>query len=254
MAGRLEGKIALITGAARGMGAEEARLFAQEGAKLVLADVLTDEVEQLAKELRAAGHEAVARPLDVTSEEEWGGGIAEAEERFGRLDVLVNNAGILDPTGIEDTTLEAWNRVIEVNQTGTWLGLKAAIPALRRAGGGSIVNISSIYGIVGSGTSAAYHASKGAVRVLTKTAAVQYGPEKIRVNSVHPGFIDTPMIAGVMPEGTRDVVVESLSAQAPLARLGVSKDVAYGVLYLASDESAFVTGSELVIDGGVTAR
>jgi cyclopentanol dehydrogenase len=253
MAGRLENKVVLITGASRGMGAEEARLFASEGANLALVDVRSDEVEQLAKDLGKAGHEVIARRLDVTSEEDWADSVAAVEERFGRLDVLINNAGVLDPMGVEDTTREAWNRVIEVNQTGVWLGMKASMPALRRAGGGSIVNISSIYGIVGSGASAAYHASKGAVRILTKTAAIQYGPEGIRVNSVHPGFIDTPMIHEVTPEGARAEVEAALSAQAPLARLGVAKDVAYGVLYLASDEAAFVTGSELVIDGGVTA-
>jgi cyclopentanol dehydrogenase len=254
MAGRLENKVALITGAGRGMGAEEARLFASEGAKLALGDVLGAEVEQLAKELEAAGTQAIALDLDVTCEEDWAAAVEAVEERFGRLDILINNAGILDPAGIEDSTRELWDRVIEVNQTGTWLGMKAVIPSLRRAGGGSIVNISSIYGIVGSGTSAAYHASKGAVRVLTKTAAIQYGPEGIRVNSVHPGFIDTPMIQGVIPEEARDEAEAALADQTPLARLGVSRDVAYGVLYLACDEAAFVTGSELVIDGGVTAR
>ena len=253
MSGRLEGKVALITGASRGMGAEEARLFASEGAKLALVDVLGDEVTALSKELAAGGHEVFAQRLDVTSEEDWGTAVTAVEDKFGRLDILINNAGILAAPGIEDTTREIWDQVIEVNQTGTWLGMKAAIPLLRKSGGGSIVNISSIYGIVGSGASAAYHASKGAVRVLTKTAAIQYGPEGIRVNSVHPGFIDTPMIDGVTPPGERGEVQAALAAQAPLARVGVSKDVAYGVLYLASDEAAFVTGSELVIDGGVTA-
>jgi NAD(P)-dependent dehydrogenase (short-subunit alcohol dehydrogenase family) len=253
MSGRLDGKVAMITGAARGMGATEARLFAREGARLVLGDVLDEALAKLASELEGAGHEVLAQRRDVTQEGEWAAFVAAAEARFRRLDVLVNNAGILDMAGIEETSGEAWDRVVAVNQTGVWLGMKAAVPAMRRAGGGSIVNKSSIFGIVGSGGSAAYHATKGAVRLLTKTAALQYAPEAIRVNSVHPGYIDTPMVREAIPE-VGEMSDELIAMQVPLGRMGLPEDIAQGVLYLASDESSYVTGAELVIDGGVTAR
>jgi len=250
--GRLEGKVALITGAARGQGAAEARLFGREGARLVLGDILDESLEELADELATAGHAVVAPHLDVRSEGEWKGAVAAAEERFGRLDILVNNAAIADTTGLERTTRELWDRIVSVNQTGTWLGMKAALPALRRAGGGSIVNVSSIFGLVGSGGSAAYHATKGAVRLLSKTAALELASDKIRVNSVHPGCIDTPMFHESMPPGAS--ADEIAAAGTPLGRLGTPEEIAHGVLYLASEESSFVTGTELVIDGGYTAR
>jgi len=243
----------MITGAARGMGATEARLFAREGARLVLGDVLDEPLAKLASELEGAGHEVLAQRHDVTRESEWNAFVAAAEARFGRLDVLVNNAGILDIAGVEETSCEIWNRVIAVNQTGVWLGMKAVVPVMRRAGGGSIVNKSSIFGIVVSGASAAYHATKGAVRLLTKTAALQYAPEAIRVNSVHPGYIDTPMVREAMPE-VGELSDELIALQVSLGRMGLPEDIARGVLYLASDESSYVTGAELVSDGGVTAR
>ncbi|MBW2268741.1 MAG: glucose 1-dehydrogenase [Deltaproteobacteria bacterium] len=254
MAGRLEGKVGLITGAARGQGAAEAELFAREGARLLITDILEEPLAKLAEEISSGGHEIVARRLDVQEEEPWSEAASFAEKRFGRIDFLINNAGIADPAGIEDTTRERWDQIIAINQTGVWLGMRAVLPAMRRAGGGSIVNISSIFGIIGSGTSAAYHGTKGAVRLLTKTAAVEYASESIRVNSIHPGYIDTPMAREAVPEDMRDQFAPLIAATVPLGRMGVSQDIAYGALYLASDESAYMTGSELVIDGGVTAR
>ena len=245
MVDRLRGKVALITGAARGQGEAEARLFAREGARLALADVLEESLQAVAADLRGQGCEVLAARLDVSSEREWAAFIAETERSFGRLDVLVNNAAILGNAGVLDTSLEEWNRVVAVNQTGVWLGMKHGIPLMIRSGGGSIVNISSIYGLIGSGIAAAYTGTKGAVRLLTKTAAVEYARDGIRVNSIHPGVINTAMSGEESVEEIRDT---------PMKRIGQPEEVAYGVLFLASDEASFVTGTELVIDGGYTAR
>jgi len=247
--GRLDGKVALISGAARGQGAEEARLFAREGAGVVLGDV-RPEGEAVAREIAAGGGRALFRRLDVTSEEDWAGAVAAAEAAFGHLDILVNNAGILGRPGILETSLELWNRVVAVNQTGPFLGMRAAIPALRRAGGGSIVNISSALATVGYGESASYTAAKGALTALTRTVAVELAPEGIRVNVVHPGVIDTPMVddgVGRSPESLR-----AQAAVAPLGRIGTAGEMAAAVLYLASDEASFVTGATLAVDGGLT--
>lgn len=249
MADRLRGKVALISGGARGQGAVEGKLFAREGAKVVLGDVLEEEGRRTAEEIRAAGGEAVFVTLDVTKADDWQRAVDTAVGSYGKLDILVNNAGILQMEGVEDITQETWDRVMAVNATGVWLGMKAAVPALRRAGAGSIINISSISGLIGTGMQTAYQASKGAVRIMTKTAAMQYAREGIRVNSVHPGPIDTPMTTGLDRE-----LWQMFLRAVPLKRAGTSEDIAYGVLYLASDESSFVTGSELVIDGGYTAQ
>jgi len=249
---RLEGKVALISGGARGMGAVEARLFAREGAKVVLGDILEVEGRKVEAEIRATGGEALFVRLDVTDESHWKHAVDTAVERFGKLNVLVNNAGVGSHGRIEEVTLEAWNRVMDINSTGVFLGTKAAIPAMRRAGGGSIVNISSQLGLVGvDNSSPQYQASKGAVRLLTKATAIQYATERIRANSVHPGPIVTPMTEArrANPETFRLTV-----SRIPLGRYGEPEDVAYGVLYLASDESSFVTGAELVVDGGWTAQ
>jgi NAD(P)-dependent dehydrogenase (short-subunit alcohol dehydrogenase family) len=249
---RLAGKVALISGGARGMGAEEARLFAKEGARVVVGDVLEPEGKAVEEQIRAAGGEATFVRLDVTSEADWEHAVATAERLYGRLDVLVNNAGIGGGRRIEDTTLEEWERTMAVNATGVFLGTRAAIPALRRAGAGSIVNISSQLGLVGTDNSSPqYQASKGAVRLLTKATAIQYAKEGIRANSVHPGPIVTPMTEKrrADPDAYRLMV-----SRIPLGRYGRPDEVALGVLYLASDEAAFVTGSELVIDGGWTAQ
>jgi NAD(P)-dependent dehydrogenase (short-subunit alcohol dehydrogenase family) len=249
---RLPGKVALVSGGARGIGAATARLFAQEGARVVLGDLLDPEGRIVEVEIVAGGGEAAFVHLDVTSERDWEHAVATAATRFGRLDILVNNAGIGGAGRLEDTTLEDWNRVMDVNAKGVFLGTKAAIPAMRRAGAGSIVNISSQLGLVGmDDSSPQYQASKGAVRLLTKLTALQYAKERIRANSVHPGPIVTPMTAGRRAD---PAARERMVSRIPLGRYGEAEEVAYGVLYLASDEARFVTGSELVIDGGWTAQ
>ena len=247
---RLEGKVALISGGARGMGAEEALLFAQEGAKVVIGDVLEGEGRDIAAQI--PGGQAIFVRLDVTKEADWQRAVSMTEEVYKRLDILVNNAGVSAVGGIEDTTVEEWDRVMEVNAKGVFLGTKYAIPAMQRSGGGSIINISSQLGIVAMNESSPqYIASKGAVRLLTKSTALQYAEDGIRCNSVHPGPIVTPMTQGRRSD---EAVRELMESRIPLGRYGEAIDVAYGVLYLASDEASFVTGSELVIDGGWVAQ
>ena len=249
---RLENKVALISGGARGMGAAEARMFAREGAKVVIGDVLEAEGRQVEAEINEIGGECVFIHLDVTQESEWQQAVQTAVTRFGKLDVLVNNAGIVTKTRIVDTTVEEWDRMMNVNVKGVFLGTKAAIPEMRKAGGGSIINISSISGMIGHpGDSAAYNSSKGAVRIFTKSTAIQYAKEGIRANSIHPGSIDTPM-AG--PRLNDPELQRQAEAMTPLGRTAHPDEVAYGVLFLASDESSFMTGSEVVIDGGYTAQ
>ncbi len=248
---RLEGKVALISGGARGMGAAEARMFAREGAKVGIADILEDEGRRLEAEIAELGGEAIFIKLDATSEDDWNRAVDTIVSRFGKLDVLVNNAGIYRRGTVENTSVEDWDQIMDVNAKGVFLGTKAAIPAMRRAGGGSIVNISSTAGLVGSAGAAAYNASKGAVRLLTKATAIQYAKEGIRTNSVHPGPIETDMLAQVY---TSPQMREQRLSNIPLGRTGRPDDVANGVLFLASDESSFMTGSELVIDGGATAQ
>ena len=247
---RIEGKVALISGGARGQGAAEAKLFAREGAKVVFGDVLDDLGKQVEAEINEAGGEALYIHLDVTQEADWVSAVETAVSRFGKLDILVNNAGITIRKNVEDTTEEDWDRIMAINAKGVFLGIKQAIPAMRQSGGGSIINISSIAGLVG-GTTTAYGASKGAVRIFTKSTAIQYANEGIRANSVHPGVIETAMTAGML---TDEAGRQASLARHPIGRLGTSEDVAYGVLYLATDEASFVTGSELVIDGGLTAQ
>ena len=248
---RLQGKVAIITGGARGQGAAEARMFAREGAKVVFGDVLDDEGRQVEAEIAAAGGEAVYVRLDVTEEESWREAVGTAVSRFGRLDILVNNAGIASWRAGDDATVEEWDRIMEINAKGVFLGTRAVIPAMRDAGGGSIVNISSISGMVGqTNIHPGYNASKGAVRILTKSTAVQHAAEGIRCNSIHPGPVKTPMTERSWsdPEWLKATV-----RRTPLGRYAEPDEIAYGVLFLASDESSFMTGSEVVIDGGVTA-
>ncbi len=244
--GRLAGKVALVSGGARGMGATEARLFAAEGAKVVLGDVLDDDGAQVAKEI---GDAARYVHLDVTDEAAWNAAVQTATSEFGKLDVLVNNAGIVRFGPWASTSADDYMEVIKVNQLGVFLGVKAAIEPLTAAGGGSIVNISSIDGLIGHPMVPGYVSSKFAVRGLTKVAALELAPMKIRVNSVHPGFIDTPMIR--MP-GMETFDFAPLVGRVPAKRLGLPEDIARLALFLASDESDYCTGSEFVADGGVT--
>jgi cyclopentanol dehydrogenase len=249
---RLQGKVALISGGARGMGASEARLFVREGARVVMGDILDAEGQAVAAEISARGGEALYVRLDVTDEADWERAVSRTVDRFGKLDILVNNAGVGGGSRIEDTTVKEWDHVMDVNAKGVFLGTRAVIPVMRRGGGGSIVNISSQLGLVGTDISSPqYQASKGAVRLLTKTTAMQYARDRIRANSVHPGPIVTAMTEKRRndPEHYRLML-----SRIPLGRFGEPDEVAYGVLYLASDESTFVTGSELVIDGGWTAQ
>ena len=248
---RLEGKVALITGGARGQGAAESRLFAREGAKVVIADVLDADGMAVAAQINELGGDATYVHLDVTSQDDWQQAIEATVSAYGKLDVLVNNAAIWRGGHVADTSSEQWDTVLDINAKGVFLGTKQAIPEMRKAGGGSIINISSTAGLVGSLTSSAYSASKGAVRLFTKSTAVQYGAENIRANSIHPGPIDTPMGDQVWPDaGSREEVI----GRTVLKRIGTPEDIANGALFLASDESSFMTGSELVIDGGVTAQ
>ena len=250
--GRMDGKVALISGGARGQGSAEARLFAREGAKVVIGDLLDVEGMRVAAEIAELGGDAMYIHLDVTSEEDWQSAVAAAVSNYGKLDVLVNNAGIWRRGRVEDTTVEDWDAIQNVNSKGVFLGTKAAIPEIRNAGGGSIINISSTAGLVGGPRSTAYTASKGAVRLFTKATAIQYAGESIRANSIHPGPIDTEMIHQVW-QGEDNSREESI-ARTPLGRVGTVDDIGYGALFLASDESSFMTGSELVIDGGSTAQ
>jgi cyclopentanol dehydrogenase len=261
---RLIGKVAMVTGGASGIGAETARMFALHGASVMLTDSNEALGKTVASSIGEAGGIAAFLSQDVRDEARWTEIVAEAETRYGRLNILCNIAGVSgrDPRmnvqtshtagpRLEEQTLAQWNQVMEVNATGVFLGTKAAIPAMQRAGGGSIINISSICGIVGSHANAAYHASKGAVRLFSKAAAIQYAPDKIRVNSVHPGFVDTPMTA---PGHSNPEIARKRLEATPLGRFGTPADIAAGCLYLASDDSSWVTGSELVIDGGMTAN
>ena len=248
---RLEGKVALITGAARGLGEAQARLFAREGARIALADVLENDGKRIEEAIKGDGGEAFFIKLDVTDEEAWRNVINTTVARYGRLDILVNNAGVSSGEGLEDMPREVWERIMEVNATGVFLGTKAAIPELRKAGG-SIVNISSQLGLVGSDFSnPAYHASKAAVHIFTKSVAVRYASEGIRANSVHPGPVRTPMLEDTL---VSDELTNTVTSRIPMGRIGRPEEVAYGVLYLASDEASFVTGAGLVIDGGWTAQ
>ena len=248
---RLKGKVALISGGARGQGAAEARQFVSEGAKVVIGDVLDNDCRKAADIINAkfGSKSAIPLHLDVTSTSDWRSAVEACEREFGGLDILVNNAGIANVKGLEDTSDEEWDAVININQKGVWLGMKCAVPAMRKRGGGSIINISSIYGLIGSDGSTAYHASKGAVRLMTKSAAIQYAPHKIRVNSIHPGLIMTPMLGAVTRED-----LQGLIDATPLKRGAEPEEVGWCAVFLASDEASFVTGSELVVDGGYTAQ
>jgi len=248
---RLAGKVALVSGAASGMGQSEATIFAREGAKVVVADILEMEGKQVADKIAAGGGQARFVKLDVTSEAEWDAAVKAAVGAFGKLDVLVNNAGISGTYDTDMLSSAAWGKVMAVNAKGVFLGMKAAIPLMKKAGGGAIVNISSISGFVGQdGVHMAYNASKGAVRIMTKTAAVQLAGDGIRVNSVHPGFMPPMRTSKTSADPTWRA---KMLGAVPMKREGRVEEVAHAVLFLASDEASYITGTELVVDGGYLA-
>ncbi len=254
--GRVENKIALVTGAAQGLGAETARLLVAEGANVVLTDVNVDGARQTAEEINAQDTDkAVAFEQDVSCESGWQQTIEATRDRFGGLNILVNNAGIGSIGSVEDESLETWQRVHAVDLDSVFLGCKYGIPLMAKSGGGSIVNVSSISGIIAGHNLAAYNSAKAAVRHLSKSVALHCAHERnnIRCNSVHPAFIDTPILDGLVSGQDREAALEKLGRQIPLGRVGRPEDVAFAVLYLASDESQFVTGSEIRIDGGISA-
>jgi len=245
---RLKGKVAIVTGGASGMGRSEATIFAREGARVVVADLLEKEGQEVAKGI---GDAARFMKLDVTKEAEWQALVAATEREFGKLDILVNNAGISGTYQPDLTSTEAWDKVMEINAKGVFFGMKHAIPLMKQAGGGSIVNISSISGVTGQrGIHVAYNASKGAVRIMTKTGAVQWAQHNIRVNSVHPGFLPAmrTSVGSANPEWRAKVL-----KAVPMKREGRVEEVAHAVLFLASDEASYITGTELVVDGGFLA-
>jgi NAD(P)-dependent dehydrogenase (short-subunit alcohol dehydrogenase family) len=245
---RLAGKVAMVTGGASGMGKSEATIFAREGARVMIADLLDKEGQEAAKSI---GDAARFLKLDVTDEAQWQAVIAATERELGKLDILVNNAGISGTYQPDLTSTEAWDRVMDINAKGVFLGMKHGVPALKRAGGGAIVNISSISGFAGQhGVHMAYNASKGAVRIMTKAAAVQYAADNIRVNSVHPGFLPAmrTSVGSANPEWRAKVL-----KAVPMKREGRVEEVAHAVLFLASDEASYITGTELVVDGGFLA-
>jgi len=265
---RLDGKVALISGAARGIGAATAKLMADAGAAVVIGDLLADKAKETADEITANGGKAVFVPLDVTSEKDWRGAVATATKQFGKLDVLVNNAGLFLGRDFEDVTIDEWNKLVAVNLTGVWLGTKLCTAALKDAGatsphGSAIVNLASVAGLVGSQLDPLYSMTKGGVTLFTKSTALSYGRKgyKIRVNSIHPGVIETDMgnqtfVARATQTGSNDTeAARGVALKThPIGRLGQPQDIASGICFLASDDAGFMTGSALVVDGGLTAQ
>lgn len=254
---RVKDKVALVTGGRRGLGEASAVMLAREGAKVAITDRKADGSEIVLNKIKNLGGDAVFIHQDVSKEEDWKSVIQQIEKKFGKLDILVNNAGVGAGKNIEELTLEDWRWVMSINLDGVFLGTKHAIESMRGSGGGSIINMSSVEGMVGDRRLAAYDASKGGVRILTKSAALHCAKAgyNIRVNSLHPGFIDTPMVSAfVQAQGDASAARQELERLHPIGHLGEPDDVAYAVVYLASDESKFVTGSEMVVDGGFTAQ
>jgi NAD(P)-dependent dehydrogenase (short-subunit alcohol dehydrogenase family) len=252
MAGRVAGKVALITGAASGLGAESARRLAREGASVVLTDMAAEAGAAVAADI---GSQALFIAHDVTDEAGWAEVVRTARERFGRIDVLVNSAGVASEGGpLLEISFESWRRILSINLDGTFLGMRAVAPSMVETGGGSIINLSSILGKVGLPGAPAYCASKGGVLMLTKSTALELAPLGVRVNSVHPGFIETPMVANALHASENsNEMRDMLISRHAMGRLGVPREIADGIVFLASDESSFMTGAELVIDGGYTA-
>ncbi len=248
MAGRLSGKVAIISGAAHGMGAAQAQLFAREGAKLFLGDIEMETLHTVAGGIEAQNDGIIASRLDVTVEKDWEEAVSKAEKAFGKIDILMNNAGIYLHKGLLDHSVEDFHGIVAVNQLGVLLGMKHVVPAMKRAGGGSIVNFSSIYGISGAGLSTAYQGTKGAVRLMTKSAAMEFVGDNIRINSLHPGMFDTHLFEVSVPKEAWEPLIDMV----PMKRFGRLDEIAYPALFLASDESSFMTGAELVVDGGYT--
>lgn len=249
--GRLDNKVAIITGAAGGMGKADALLFVQEGAKVAITDLQEDKIKDVVAEIEALGGEAIGFKHNVASEEDWVRVVDGTVQKFGKIDILVNNAGVSNATPFMDLTVEGWEKTMSINVTSIFLGQKYVIPHMIEAGGGSIVNISSIAGLTGGSGAGPYTASKGAVRMLTKATAVDFAKHNIRCNSVHPGYIETPMTVDLFKD---EQMMQWFQSQTPLPRLGKAEDIARGVLFLASDESSYITGVELPIDGGYFAK
>lgn len=262
MSNRLKDKVILVTGAGGGLGTAQVKLMAREGAKIVAGnlrsdplvgdgkadDVLWNNLQDTVAQINADGGEAIAITLDVTDEESWQQAIATTHATYGRLDVLSNNAGIYFHSGLLDHTTEDFFRIVKVNQLGVLLGMKAAIPLMRESGGGSIINFASIYGIAGAGTSTAYQSTKGAVRLMTKSAAMEFVGDNIRINAICPGMFDTNLFEASVPKEAW----EPLVSMVPMKRFGRPEEIAYAAVFLASDESSFMTGSDMVVDGGYT--
>ncbi len=250
MDNRLADKVAIITGGASGIGEAHAHLFAQQGAKVVISDIQEKLGVRVVEAIHAQGGDAIFVRHDVTSETEWAALVQTTVKHYGAITTLVNNAGVASMEGVEGETLDAFNRVVAICQTGVWLGMKYAMPELRKSGNGAIVNISSLYGIVGSPAMIAYHGAKGAVRLLSKSAALEYARQGVRVNSVHPGIIKTPLLLASLP----DEQLAGLIEHTPMGRIGQPIDIACMSLFLCSDEAAFITGAEFVVDGGLGAQ
>jgi 2,5-dichloro-2,5-cyclohexadiene-1,4-diol dehydrogenase 2 len=248
ISGLLKGKVALITGAASGIGEGHVKVFARAGAKVVAADIQEDKGRAVVDAVNAAGGDARFVRLDVTSTADWAAAVAFTVTAYGQLTTLVNNAGIYHPGGVEEETEAGWSRMVAINQTAVWLGMKAAMPELLKTGNAAIVNISSLYGLIGSPGSMSYHATKGAVRMMSKSAALEYVKRGVRVNSIHPGQIRTPILGNLTPE-----LDAQIKAAIPMGDMGLPEDVANGSLYLCSDLSRYVTGIEMPIDGGWSA-
>ncbi|HIE49309.1 MAG TPA: SDR family oxidoreductase [Gammaproteobacteria bacterium] len=242
---RLEDKVALITGAASGIGSAHARVFSSEGAKVIIADIQEEKAYEILNTINESGGEAIFYHLDVTDKTAWKSCVTEAVETFGQLDILINNAGIFHPGGLEEETEEGWQEIMDINLKGVFLGMKACIHELKKIGNASIVNISSLYGIKGAPGSIAYNVSKAGVHLATKAAALEYARLGVRINSIHPGQIITPIIANLTPEQD-SAIKESI----PMGRSGQPEEVAYTSLFLCSDEASYITGAQILVDGG----